>query len=131
VFIGTAAVADYRPARASDIKIKKRSEQLDIELVRTTDILAEVAAQSVRPFVVGFAAETDHVEQHALEKLERKKLDLIAANEVGHCKAFDCEDNALLLLWPGGRRELPQASKRDLATALVALVAERYAATRG
>jgi phosphopantothenoylcysteine decarboxylase/phosphopantothenate--cysteine ligase len=131
VFIGTAAVADYRPARASDIKIKKRSEQLDIELVRTTDILAEVAAQSVRPFVVGFAAETDHVEQHALEKLERKKLDLIAANEVGHCKAFDCEDNALLLLWPGERRELPQASKRDLATALVALVAERYAATRG
>jgi phosphopantothenoylcysteine decarboxylase/phosphopantothenate--cysteine ligase len=131
VFVGTAAVADYRPAHASDIKIKKRSEQLDIELVRTTDILAEVAAQGVKPFVVGFAAETDHVEQHALEKLERKKLDLIAANEVGHCKAFDCEDNALLLLWPGGRRELPQASKRDLATALVALVAERYAATRG
>jgi phosphopantothenoylcysteine decarboxylase/phosphopantothenate--cysteine ligase len=131
VFVATAAVADYRPARASDIKIKKRSEQLDIELVRTTDILAEVAGQRVRPFVVGFAAETDHVEQHALEKLERKQLDLIAANEVGHCKAFDCEDNALLLLWPGGRRELPQAGKRDLATALVALVAERYAATRG
>jgi phosphopantothenoylcysteine decarboxylase/phosphopantothenate--cysteine ligase len=131
VFVGTAAVADYRPTHASDIKIKKRSEQLDIELVRTTDILAEVAAQDLKPFVVGFAAETDHVEQHALEKLERKKLDLIAANEVGHRKAFDCEDNALLVLWPGGRRELPQASKRDLATSLVALVAERYAATRG
>ena len=131
VFIGTAAVADYRPAHAADIKIKKRSEQLDIELVRTTDILAEVAAQGVKPFVVGFAAETDHVEQHALEKLERKKLDLIAANEVGHCKAFDCEDNALLELWSGGRRELPRAGKRDLATALVALIAERYAATRG
>jgi phosphopantothenoylcysteine decarboxylase/phosphopantothenate--cysteine ligase len=131
VFVGTAAVADYRPTHASDIKIKKRSEQLDIELVRTTDILAEVAAQDVKPFVVGFAAETDHVEQHALEKLERKKLDLIAANEVGHRKAFDCEDNALLVLWPGGRRELPRAPKRELATQLVALIAERYAATRG
>jgi phosphopantothenoylcysteine decarboxylase / phosphopantothenate---cysteine ligase len=131
VFIGTAAVADYRPAKPADIKIKKKSEQLDIALTRTTDILAEVAAQRVRPFVVGFAAETDHVEQHALEKLERKKLDLIAANEVGHCKAFDCEDNALLVLWNGGRRELPRAGKRELATALVALIAERYVATRG
>jgi phosphopantothenoylcysteine decarboxylase / phosphopantothenate---cysteine ligase len=131
VFIGTAAVADYRPAAPADIKIKKKSEQLDIALTRTTDILAEVAGQSARPFVVGFAAETDHVEQHALEKLERKKLDLIAANEVGHCKAFDCEDNALLVLWNGGRRELSRASKRELATQLVALIAERYAATRG
>jgi phosphopantothenoylcysteine decarboxylase/phosphopantothenate--cysteine ligase len=131
VFIGTAAVADYRPAVQADAKIKKRSEQLAIELVRTPDILAEVADQRVRPFVVGFAAETDHVEQHALEKLERKKLDLIAANEVGSCKAFDCEDNALLVLWQGGRRELPRAPKRELATALVALIAERYAATQG
>jgi phosphopantothenoylcysteine decarboxylase/phosphopantothenate--cysteine ligase len=131
VFIGTAAVADYRPLLQSECKIKKRSEQLDVALIRTPDILADVAAQRVRPFVVGFAAETDKVEQHALEKLERKQLDLIAANEVGACKAFDCEDNALLVLWPGGRRELPRAPKRELATQLVALIAERYAATRG
>jgi phosphopantothenoylcysteine decarboxylase/phosphopantothenate--cysteine ligase len=131
VFIGTAAVADYRPLVQSECKIKKRNEQLDVALIRTPDILADVAAQRVRPFVVGFAAETDKVEQHALEKLERKQLDLIAANEVGACKAFDCEDNALLVLWPGGRRELPRAPKRELATQLVALIAERYAATRG
>jgi len=130
VFIGTAAVADYRPAVQVDRKIKKRSEQMVVEMVRTPDILAEVAAQAVRPFVVGFAAETDQVEQHALEKLLRKNLDLIAANEVGSCKVFDCDDNALLVLWRGGRRELPQAPKRDIAAALVALIAERLSAPR-
>ena len=130
VFIGTAAVADYRPAVQVDRKIKKRSEQMVVEMVRTPDILAEVAAQAVRPFVVGFAAETDQVEQHALEKLLRKNLDLIAANEVGACKVFDCDDNALLVLWRGGRRELPQAPKRDIAAALVALIAERLSAPR-
>jgi phosphopantothenoylcysteine decarboxylase/phosphopantothenate--cysteine ligase len=130
VFIGTAAVADYRPAVQVDRKIKKRSEQLTVEMVRTPDILAEVAAQAVRPFVVGFAAETDQVEQHALEKLLRKNLDLIAANEVGACKVFDCDDNALLVLWRGGRRELPQAPKRDIAAALVELIAERLSAQR-
>jgi len=130
VFIGTAAVADYRPTVQVDRKIKKRSEQLTVEMVRTVDILAEVAARADRPFVVGFAAETDQVEQHALEKLMRKNLDLIAANEVGACKVFDCDDNALLVLWRGGRRELPQAPKRDIAAALVALIAERMAAPR-
>jgi len=80
---------------------------------------------------VGFAAETDAVEQHALEKLLRKNLDMIAANEVSCCKAFDCEDNALLVLSRGGGRvELPQAPKRELAAALVALIAERLAAGR-
>ena len=88
-----------------------------------------MAALPDRPYVVGFAAETDSVEQHALEKLLRKNLDLIAANEVSHCKGFDCEDNALLLLWRGGGRlELPTAPKRELATALVAVIAERIAA---
>jgi len=130
VFIGTAAVADYRPAVQADRKIKKRSESLTVEMVRTADILAEVAARPDRPFVVGFAAETDQVEQHALEKLLRKNLDLIAANEVSACKAFDCDDNALLVLWRGGRREFPQAAKRELAAGLVALIAERLAAAR-
>jgi phosphopantothenoylcysteine decarboxylase/phosphopantothenate--cysteine ligase len=97
-------------------------------MVRTADILAEVAARPDRPFVVGFAAETDQVEQHALEKLLRKNLDLIAANEVSACKAFDCDDNALLVLWRGGRREFPQAAKRELAAGLVALIVERLAA---
>jgi phosphopantothenoylcysteine decarboxylase / phosphopantothenate---cysteine ligase len=126
VLVATAAVADYRPVTVAERKIKKKTEQLSLELTRTTDILATVAAQSERPFVVGFAAETDAVEQHALEKLQRKNLDMIAANEVGSSKAFDCEDNALLVLWRGGgRAELKRAPKRELATALVALIAAR------
>lgn len=126
VLVATAAVADYRPVAVAERKIKKKTEQLSLELTRTTDILATVAAQSERPFVVGFAAETDAVEQHALEKLQRKNLDMIAANEVGSSKAFDCEDNALLVLWRGGgRAELKRAPKRELATALVALIAAR------
>jgi phosphopantothenoylcysteine decarboxylase/phosphopantothenate--cysteine ligase len=128
VFIATAAVADYRPIEIAPRKIKKRNEQLSVAMTRTTDILATVAARPDRPFVVGFAAETDNVEQHALEKLLRKNLDMIAANEVSSCKAFDCDDNALLVLARGGGRvELPQASKRELASALVALIAERLA----
>ena len=126
VLVATAAVADYRPVTVAERKIKKKTEQLSLELTRTTDILATVAARSERPFVVGFAAETDAVEQHALEKLQRKNLDMIAANEVGTSKAFDCEDNALLVLWRGGgRAELERAPKRELATALVALIAAR------
>jgi phosphopantothenoylcysteine decarboxylase/phosphopantothenate--cysteine ligase len=126
VLVATAAVADYRPLTVAERKIKKKTEQLSLELTRTTDILATVAARAERPFVVGFAAETDAVEQHALEKLQRKNLDMIAANEVGSSKAFDCEDNALLVLWKGGgRTELQRAPKRELATALVELIAAR------
>jgi phosphopantothenoylcysteine decarboxylase / phosphopantothenate---cysteine ligase len=124
VLVATAAVADYRPVAVAERKIKKKTEQLSLELTRTTDILATVAARSERPFVVGFAAETDAVEEHALEKLQRKNLDMIAANEVGTSKAFDCEDNALLVLWRGGgRAELKRAPKLELATGLVTLIA--------
>jgi phosphopantothenoylcysteine decarboxylase/phosphopantothenate--cysteine ligase len=128
IFIGTAAVADYRPAECQDHKIKKTAATLALPLVRTTDILASVAARPQRPFVVGFAAETRDVEQHAQEKLQRKNLDLIAANEVGECKAFDCEDNALVVLWPGGRTELPCVPKLELARALVAVIVARWQA---
>ncbi len=129
VLVATAAVADYRPMAVADRKIKKQAGSMALEMTPTTDILATVASGPVPPFTVGFAAETNSVEQHARDKLERKNLDMIAANEVGADKAFDCEDNALLVLWPGGgRAELARAPKRDLATALVALIAERYAA---
>jgi phosphopantothenoylcysteine decarboxylase/phosphopantothenate--cysteine ligase len=101
-----------------------------LALTRTTDVLATVAAGSPRPFVVGFAAETQNVERNALAKLEGKRLDMIAANEVGDRLAFDCDDNALTVYWPGGRRELGRAPKRELADALVALIAERYGAGR-
>lgn len=126
IYIGAAAVADYAPARCAGQKIKKTSDCLELSLTRSRDILASVAALPQRPFTVGFAAETNDVETHARDKLVRKQLDLIAANEVGAEKAFDREDNALLVLWPGGRRELALQSKCGLAREFVALIAERY-----
>jgi phosphopantothenoylcysteine decarboxylase/phosphopantothenate--cysteine ligase len=128
IFVGTAAVADYRPICCAEQKIKKTSETIELELTRTVDILAQVSASTPRPFVVGFAAETQAVEQYARAKLLAKNLDLIAANEVGHSKAFDADQNALLVLWRGGRLELPSASKHELATALTGLIIERYLA---
>ncbi len=123
LFISTAAVADYRPARAAEHKIKKTSDTLDIAMERTDDVLATVAARPKRPFVVGFAAETQAVEQNARAKLMKKNLDMIAANEVGHDKAFDCEDNELLVLGRNARHDLPRANKLTLARGLVALIA--------
>jgi len=127
IFVATAAVADYRPANPVECKIKKTSESMDLKMERTVDILATVAARASRPFVVGFAAETDSVEQYARQKLLKKNLDMIAANEVGHDKVFEKDDNALLVLWRDGRLDLPHAPKVALARDLVALIAERYA----
>jgi phosphopantothenoylcysteine decarboxylase / phosphopantothenate---cysteine ligase len=130
IFISTAAVADYKPARPADQKIKKTSDTLDLCMERTSDVLATVAARPDRPFVVGFAAETESVEQNARLKLLKKNLDMIAANEVGHDKAFDCEDNQLIVLSRNGRQELGRASKLALARELVALIARSFAAAR-
>jgi len=128
VFVAAAAVSDYRPVQAAAEKIKKTSDSIVLALSRTTDILATVAGGSPRPFVVGFAAETQNVERNALAKLDAKRLDMIAANQVGDGLAFDCEDNALTVYWPGGKRELARAPKRRLADELVAVIAERFAA---
>jgi phosphopantothenoylcysteine decarboxylase/phosphopantothenate--cysteine ligase len=130
IFIAAAAVSDYRPVQCASEKIKKTSDSLTLALSRTTDILATVAARAPRPFVVGFAAETQNVERNALAKLEGKRLDMIAANQVGDNLAFDCEDNALTVYWPGGKQDLGRAPKRQLAAALVSLIAERRAAAR-
>jgi phosphopantothenoylcysteine decarboxylase/phosphopantothenate--cysteine ligase len=132
IFVATAAVADYRPANPVECKIKKTSESMDFKMERTVDILATVAARvgAARPFVVGFAAETDSVEQYARQKLLKKNLDMIAANEVGHDKVFEKDDNALLVLWRDGRQEMPHAPKVALARDLVALIADRYEARK-
>jgi phosphopantothenoylcysteine decarboxylase/phosphopantothenate--cysteine ligase len=130
IFIAAAAVGDYRPQTPSASKIKKRDHTLTLDLVQNPDILAEVGALAERPFLVGFAAETEGLEQHAIAKLRSKGADLIAANEVGHGRGFESDDNALLLLWPDGREQLAQADKSVLAQQLVARIAERYAATR-
>lgn len=132
IFIGAAAVSDYRPDQFSASKIKKGDERIELSLVPNPDILTEVAALAGGPFTVGFAAETEDVEQHALEKLHRKSLDLIAANQVGSGGVgFASDENALLVLWEGGRREFPRASKTALARDLVQVIADRYHARHG
>ncbi len=127
IFVATAAVADYRPGNPADRKIKKRRENLNLELIPNPDILAAVAALEQGPFTVGFAAETDRVVEYAEDKRRRKRLDMIAANQVGvPGRGFESEQNALHVLWEGGERVLPLADKMRLGYDLVALIGERY-----
>jgi phosphopantothenoylcysteine decarboxylase/phosphopantothenate--cysteine ligase len=132
IFIGAAAVADYRPRAVAQQKIKKLAEdRMSLQLERTPDILAQVAALDRKPFTVGFAAETENVADNARSKLERKGLDMIAANQVGVSdRGFNAESNALSVYWAGGERELAMAPKLVLARRLIALIAERYHAAR-
>lgn len=128
IYIGAAAVADYTPSTVAACKIKKTDAELSIPLSRTPDILATVAASSPRPFVVGFAAETHDLEHYARDKLERKRLDLIAANQVGvGAVGFEADDNTLHVFWAGGERTLGPAPKHDVARQLLALIGERRA----
>ncbi len=131
VFIAAAAVADYRPVSPSDQKIKKTAGELELALTRNPDVLATIAAWEGRPFMVGFAAETQDVEANAQAKLKAKGLDMIAANRVGPGVGFDCDDNRLTILWPGGGQELPPGNKQDLARQLILLIAERSASRKG
>ena len=130
IYIGAAAVADYTPRAFSPDKIKKTGvgDELRLELVRTPDILAEVAQREDAglKLVVGFAAETRNVAEYAQQKLAAKRLDLIVANRVGVPGAgFESDDNAMTAYWPGGEHDFPPAPKTRLADALVALVARR------
>lgn len=129
IFIGCAAVADYRVEQVADSKIKKADETLSLSLVRNPDILATVSGLAERPFTVGFAAETDNLEQHARDKLSRKKVDMIAANWVGaraEGGGFNSENNALSLFWDGGSDQLPMQGKQQIAEQLMARIAEHY-----
>lgn len=129
LFVAAAAVADYRPEAPVKEKIKKDRAELSLRLIKNPDILAGVAALPGKPFTVGFAAETQRLEEYALNKLEAKGLDMIAANLVaGDSGGFDCADNALLVLWPDGRKSLPLMPKTLLADALADLIVERYLA---
>ncbi|MBS0558106.1 MAG: bifunctional phosphopantothenoylcysteine decarboxylase/phosphopantothenate--cysteine ligase CoaBC [Proteobacteria bacterium] len=122
IFIAAAAVGDYRPTEIAAHKLKKSGKALVLELTENPDIVAQVAALKKRPFVAGFAAETQNVEKHARTKLVRKGLDLIAANRVGNGVGFDADDNELTLIWPGGEEHLPRADKLQLAHALLARI---------
>ncbi|SEQ50811.1 phosphopantothenoylcysteine decarboxylase / phosphopantothenate--cysteine ligase [Solimonas aquatica] len=130
VFIGAAAVADYRVEAPATEKIKKNEAKMAISLARNPDIIAQVREAYPQLFIVGFAAETEKLEEHALGKLKRKKLDMIAANWVGNGRAFDRDENALSVYWHGGAQELAQADKTRIARELAALIAQRYAAKK-
>jgi phosphopantothenoylcysteine decarboxylase/phosphopantothenate--cysteine ligase len=130
IFIGCAAVSDYRPQKAAAQKIKRTAEEMALALVRSPDTLASVAALPKPPFTVGFAAETHDVAKYAREKLEKKRVDMIAANQVGRDCGFDRETNALTVYWDGGEVALGEGSKPVLARQLVELIAERYRAAR-
>ncbi|MBK5968747.1 MULTISPECIES: bifunctional phosphopantothenoylcysteine decarboxylase/phosphopantothenate--cysteine ligase CoaBC [Thiorhodovibrio] len=128
IFVAAAAVADYRPEHSASHKLKKHQADMTLRLVRNPDILAEVAARDHAPFTLGFAAETDALEAHARDKLERKKLNMIAANRVGGEQGgFERDDNALLLLWRDGQQELPLMPKLQAAREIARTVTERYA----
>ena len=130
IFIGVAAVADYRPKSQSTRKIKKNDNSMTVELVKNPDILSEVSAHKNRPFVVGFAAETDKLEENALAKLKNKKLDMIAANNVGGSDSgFGDNPNALIVFAANGdRHELPMSDKKQLAHQLIALIGDNLPA---
>jgi phosphopantothenoylcysteine decarboxylase/phosphopantothenate--cysteine ligase len=130
IFIGCAAVSDYRPRDAVEQKIKRSAAEMELKLVRSPDTLASVAALPRPPFTVGFAAETHDIAVHAREKLERKRIDMIAANQVGPDCGFDRETNALTVYWPGGELALGEGGKGQLARRLVDIIAERYRTVR-
>lgn len=131
IFIACAAVADYRVDRAAEQKMKKSDAAMTIELVPNPDILAAVSALEQRPFCVGFAAETEQLEKYALDKLERKKLDLIAANPVGDGgSGFETETNQLEVFWRDGKLSIARAAKSEVAKQLIDLIAERYTGAR-
>jgi phosphopantothenoylcysteine decarboxylase/phosphopantothenate--cysteine ligase len=125
VFIAAAAVADFQPVSVAKQKIKKQGIAVKLDLEPAPDIVKSVADMTKRPFVVGFAAETNDVEDNARSKLKRKKLDMIAANQVGDGIAFDCDDNALTVIWPGGKVEVARGPKIEVARQLIALIAQR------
>jgi len=127
IFIGTAAVADYKPATVQERKIKKQHDSSVIELIRNPDIIASVAKLPTKPFTVGFAAETDDLAAYAIEKLHSKNLDMIAANWVGREDGgFDSNHNALQVYWPDGQQNLPMTDKQQLAEQLLNLITQHF-----
>ncbi|MFI0488162.1 MAG: bifunctional phosphopantothenoylcysteine decarboxylase/phosphopantothenate--cysteine ligase CoaBC [Yersinia sp. (in: enterobacteria)] len=128
IFISCAAVADYRAACVSGEKIKKQGDEMTLNLVKNPDIVAGVALMvKNRPFVVGFAAETQNVEEYARQKLVQKKLDLICANDVSLAEhGFNSDTNALHLFWPTGEKRLQLSDKLLLSQRLIDEIVSLY-----
>ncbi|SJM90787.1 fused 4'-phosphopantothenoylcysteine decarboxylase; phosphopantothenoylcysteine synthetase, FMN-binding [Crenothrix polyspora] len=126
IYIGAAAIADYTPVITQSEKIKKQATEMVITLKKTRDVLAEVACIAKHPFTVGFAAETHDLEHYAQDKLNRKKIDMIAANWVGKAQGgFESADNELHVFWKNGQKTLAMADKNQIAVQLIQLIAER------
>jgi phosphopantothenoylcysteine decarboxylase/phosphopantothenate--cysteine ligase len=130
IYVGAAAISDYRPKAAAVQKIKKSADTFSLEMIKSPDLLANIAALDSGPFTVGFAAETEKLEHYATDKLNRKKLDMIIANLVGENLCFDADDNEVVVLWHEGRKPLPRLSKPELARQLIKLIASRYRQAR-
>ncbi len=127
VFIGCAAVADYRIDHIAEQKIKKSTEHLQLNLVKNPDIIADVAQLTTKPFMIGFAAETEHMEKYAKSKLQRKNLDLIAANNVATSgQGFNSNNNALTVFSHQGSIDIPLANKQIIAEQLIVIISRHY-----
>ena len=126
IFVGCAAVADYRPMQSNEQKIKKSEQELTLTFIKNPDILSDVAHLPQPPFTLGFAAETQNIREYALSKLQAKKLNMIAANDVSDSNiGFNSEQNALSVFWPQGEKKLAMTDKYQLALQLMQLVAEQ------
>lgn len=124
IFIGTAAVADYRVESPCSMKMKKNEHQeLSLQLTQNKDILATVAEQGIASYVVGFAAETNNIIDYALDKLQRKKLDMVVANKVGEGLGFDQVENQVIIITKNKQIELPVLHKTRLAGQIIAILA--------
>lgn len=132
LFVATAAVADYRPDTCAGDKIKKSNKSMSLSLVRNPDTLATIAARDDAPFTVGFAAETRDIEHYALDKLTRKKLNMIVANDVSAPGlGFNSDNNAVTVFWPEGHESIGPGSKTVLAQRLIALIADQLTEKAG
>ena len=132
IFVGVAAVADFKPIIEAEQKIKKTTassnQVMSIELVENPDIIASVAALKPKPFTVGFAAETENLLQYAKSKLEKKNLDMIVANDVSDSAiGFNSNDNATTLIWKDGQLTLPIMSKQNVSSRIIDQIFEKTA----
>lgn len=126
IFIGAAAVADYRPANVSDQKIKKNQDEMHISLTKNPDIISLVAASDNKPFTIGFAAETQDVLGYARSKLERKNLDMIIANDVSNKEiGFNSDDNAVIIVDKNSQTEFSQANKYHLSQKIIQHISKK------
>lgn len=131
LLIAAAAVADYRPRAISAQKIKKSAEAISLELVRNPDVIADVGRRTPRPFIVGFAAESENLERYARDKLDAKGLDMVAANLItGPRSALESDDAELTVIWRTGQTQLARSPKSELASQLIKLIAERLHAQK-